>query len=445
LFNGARKSANHPAGSMKIQSNPQRDRAWQELHTRPFVRFTAPAHVLHLAFLGGEETNEADDENRARLIEAMSLVATYESPKHSIHAVTLNELGRLVFCWERHSEYTAFTFFFYELKKKFQPFGFDFEKVLPPGWLQSLGGVPLVATQIAVGRRDEMPNTLDSLTTLFEGHTINGSQIMAGLGEAWTCYRTHGDGLGRIAVVVNTMSAQEIGRTVQRLVAIEDYYHLALLSAPLASEIQPELIAAEDLMVEEMDKLYKAASVEEKRAVLDTLLSLAAEVEHLRARIAKRFGGSIAYFSLLKARFDELREAKIDHVLPLDRFVMRRLVPAIDTCRSTHRRLISLSERINSAAELLRTSVELIVQEQNLRLLESANQKAHLQLRLQQSVEALSVVVISYYALGLLGHLLDGVESTGMGLNVKLALGIATPIVLAAVWIIVHRVRKQFR
>ena len=108
---------------MKIQSHPQRDRAWQELHTRPFVRFPPPAHVLHLAFLRGEETKDADDENLARLIEAMSLTATYESPKHSIHAVTLNELGRLVLCWERHNEYTAFTFFFYELKKNFNHSG----------------------------------------------------------------------------------------------------------------------------------------------------------------------------------------------------------------------------------------------------------------------------------------------------------------------------------
>jgi uncharacterized membrane-anchored protein len=69
------------------------------------------------------------------------------------------------------------------------------------------------------------------------------------------------------------------------------------------------------------------------------------------ARVSNRFNGSAAYFSLLESRFAELREEKIEHALRLSRFVMRRLSPAVQTCRSVHERLTNLYERIDRAAE----------------------------------------------------------------------------------------------
>lgn len=430
---------------MKLTSDPQRDDIWRELHARPYVRFSAPAHVLHLSFFLGEMDGESDRANLMRLKEDLGLAPTYETPRHGIFAGVIADVGRLVLCWERHAEFVAYTLFLYDLEIPFRPFGFDFAELIPTGWLEGFGMSPVVATQFAIGHSKEMPGTPEGLMALFEGHTVNGSQVMGGRAEAWTCYRAHEDGFGRIAIVVHEMSPQDLGRTVDRLLAIENSYHLTLLSLPVAREVKPELVSAEHRMVLEMDALRNADSLVEKRRVLNALLSLAAEVEHLRARVSNRFAGSSAYFSLLESRFSELREGKIQHVLRLSRFVMRRVRPAAETYRGLLERLTNLSERIDRAADLLRTGIELHVEEQNARLLEGADRRARLQLRVQEAIESLSVVVITYYALGLAGYALKGIKARGFDFDLDATLGLALPLLALAVWGVVHMIRRRFR
>jgi uncharacterized membrane-anchored protein len=427
-----------------MKDRPERDVIWQELHARPYVRFSGPAHVLRISFLLGE--GEGPDLRPLReLTLGLGLAPTYETARHSIFATTVAGTGRLVLSWEQHSEFVAYTFFLYELEIPFTPFGLDLLQLAPKGWLASLSCSPLVATRLAIGSTPEMPDTLEGLMTLFGGHTVNGSRVMGGRAEAWTCYRAHEDGFGRIAIVTRDASAQELGRTVERLLAIEDAYHLTLLPLPMARDVKPELASAESRMVEEVDALRRAPSVAEKRTVLNALLELAAEVEHLRARVSNRFAGSSAYFSLLESRFLDLREGKIEHVLSLSRFVMRRVRPAAETYRSLLERLAGLSERIARAADLLRTGIELHVEEQNARLLESVDRRAKLQLRLQQAVEGLSVVVITYYALGLISHVLKGIQSRGLDFDLDATLAVVLPFLLVAVWAVVHIARRRFR
>ena len=57
---------------------------------------------------------------------------------------------------------------------------------------------------------------------------------------------------------------------------------------------------------------------------------------------------------------------------------------------------------------LLRTWVDVEVERQNRDLLASMNNRARLQLRLQQTVEGLSVAAVSYYVVGLVGYLAKG-------------------------------------
>lgn len=429
---------------MLVKSLPQRETIWQELHARPYVHFSAPAHVLHLSFLTSAGSEERERADLARLKEGLGLEATYEASKHCILAASLPHFGRFVVCWARHSEFVRLTFFLYELERPSEPFGVDLRELLPGDWLASLGAPPLMATRICVVPEVPLSRMPDDLAPLFEGHTLNGSRVMGGRADAWSCFRSHDDGFGRIALVVRDMSPRDLGRTLERLLDIEDFYHLVLLHLPLAAEAKAELAAAEKRTVHEMDAVRGASALGEKRIVLDALLDLAVEVEHLRARVASRFAAAAAYFSLLESRFVELREEKIEHVLTLSRFVMRRVRPAAETYQSLSRRLDGLSERIDRASQLLRTSIELNVEEQSRRLLESADRRSRLQLRLQRALESLSVVVIAYYALGLVGYGLKGLKSAGVRLDLDILLGLALPVILLGVWAAVHTIRRRF-
>ena len=124
---------------------------------------------------------------------------------------------------------------------------------------------------------------------------------------------------------------------------------------------------------------------------------------------------------------------------------MRRLQPAVKTYRSTFERLTSLFERINRTSGLLRTSIELSVQEHNQRLLESSDHRAWLQLRLQDAFQILSVVVIGYYTLGLLGYPLRALRKIGLGPDPEIAMALAVLPILAVVWALLRQIRRRFQ
>ena len=110
-----------------------------------------------------------------------------------------------------------------------------------------------------------------------------------------------------------------------------------------------------------------------------------------------------------------------------------------------HDRLEDLSRRINQASDLLRTAVELSIQDQNRELLTAMNRRGEIQLRLQQAVEGLSVVAVTYYVIGLLGYILEGLPLEGLGIDKKSALAIAIPIVLVLAWLLIHGVSRRIR
>jgi uncharacterized membrane-anchored protein len=120
----------------------------------------------------------------------------------------------------------------------------------------------------------------------------------------------------------------------------------------------------------------------------------------------------------------------------------RRFAPAMRTCETAEARIESLAERVNRATQMLRTRIEVTLAAQNRDLLASMNQRAKAQLRLQQTVEGLSVVAITYYAVGLVGHVAQAIETAGYSLSRDVTIGFAVPVIaLLAFWVI-RRIRR---
>ncbi|MNV67169.1 hypothetical protein D3C71_1599560 [compost metagenome] len=144
----------------------------------------------------------------------------------------------------------------------------------------------------------------------------------------------------------------------------------------------------------------------------------------------------------MEKRIVELREIRIEGLPTVGEFMDRRLAPAIRTCEAVESRLQALSQRVARASDLLRTRVEIAVEGQNAELLLSMDKRAQLQLRLQETVEGLSVVAISYYLVGIVGYAAKGVKGLGMKVDPDLLVGLMIPIVIAFVWSGVRRIRK---
>jgi uncharacterized membrane-anchored protein len=160
---------------------------------------------------------------------------------------------------------------------------------------------------------------------------------------------------------------------------------------------------------------------------------------------AYRFGAGRAYADIVAERLGALEEERVDGLQPFGQFLRRRFEPAMRTCRSVEARQESLSRRIARAADLLRTRVDVQLEAQNQALLASLDRRAQLQLRLQETVEGLSVVAISYYLVGLVGYLVRGLDDLGLPVPVPTttALALTTPVAVALVWLAIRRLRRR--
>ena len=218
---------------------------------------------------------------------------------------------------------------------------------------------------------------------------------------------------------------------------------MALLALPVARQITPDVGTMERELARINEALTKADDRTDQRSLLDELSNLAARVERLRSDTTYRFAATNAYFDLVRERNRELTEEKIPGLQPIHVFIKRRLAPGIRTCNAIRDRLEGLSRRISHTSGLLRARVELSIQGQNRELLASMNQRSATQLRLQQAVEGLSVVAITYYLMGLLSYVWEGFAWAGWPWSKKATFVVAVPIVMLIAWRIIHGVKRR--
>jgi uncharacterized membrane-anchored protein len=388
---------------MNFQQHPLRQRLNDEVHARPPVPLEAPALVSFLAFLHDDGQPEADREHLARLSERLGLPE--DTCAEAIHLIIDGGTFRLK--WERHGEFSAYTFF----KTPQQPprSGEDALSAVPADWLQAIPGRLIAATHMEyLSAAAEDPEKL--LETLADpGEVVVASRIAGGAAWVFTDFRIR-DGFSRFTMVDQSLGRLRAGRTVQRLLEVETYRVMALLAFPVARSVGGLLSEAETKLAFLIDRMGSADSPEDERAVLADLTRLAAQIEHSVASTNFRFGASAAYYRLVQQRVAELKESLVPGYPTIKGFMERRLAPALNTCAAIARRQEDLSARIAHTSQLLRTRVDIELERQNQEVLSQMNRRAKLQLRLQETVEGLSVVVLTYYGSQLVQYLAKGTK-----------------------------------
>jgi uncharacterized membrane-anchored protein len=190
--------------------------------------------------------------------------------------------------------------------------------------------------------------------------------------------------------------------------------------------------------------MRSARDLSDNHHLLDELMALAAEVEAGGAASLFRFGASRAYDEIVAQRLQSIGERAIGSLPTWSSFLARRMAPALRTCMAIEARQAALSEKLTRAANLLRTRVDVERQQQNQQLLSSMNERTRLQLRLQTTVEGLSVAAITYYVVGLFGYLAKAAhEAHAVQIEpIYLSAGFV-PVAAFAIWWVVHRIRSK--
>ncbi len=416
-----------------------RQRLNDEVHARPPERVTCPARASFLALVA-----DAPSRNQAwGMIYDLAL-------RHGAPAPDLNsdhysaDFGPFRVKAERHLEFMRLKIIAPGFGRggAERPFLESAIESAGASWIENLPGEVICAIHAVIAPSGDWSADIAQLTDILTPkESLIGATISGGLGAAFTDLRIREDGFTRLLILDRGMSAVEIGRTLQRLVEMDTYRMLALLAFPIARARMGELTVIERELSSVTSALVSAVE-EQEPGLLERLTRLAAEIESRQSESQFRFAAAGSYYELVERRIEELREERIEGLQTFHEFVERRLSPAMRTCRAVTERQETLSARIARATDLLSTRVELSSQRQSHRLLASMNRRAQLQLRLQETVEGLSVAAITYYIVALVGHAAEALEAAGVRTHPALAMGLAIPVVALLVAIGVRRIRR---
>lgn len=423
-----------------LADHPQRYAIVNELHARPFPSLEVPCHAIYVAIKEPiEAVNRDRDADRAHLLALLDRHASAYPQPEATHF--FGDIGRHALKWESHTEFVTYTAFGKGVSARaFDP---GEAQVFPEDWMAIAPGKRLCSLMIRV---EEMPEdeslVLAKLDDWFVPESLAVSRVVDGAAIVAGDFRIDPAGHMRFAVFVRPgTGSRRVGRIVQRLCEIETYRSMSMLGMVRARHLTGKLNAIDP----RLSGLVSALDGQERspETALHDLLTISAELESLAVQYSFRFGATSAYEAIVTQRIEVMREARTAGRQTFGEFMMRRYDPAMRTVKSAENRLNAMAERAQRAAELLRTRVDVERSAQNQKLLESMDKRADLQLRLQRTVEGLSTVAISYYAVNLAAYALEPLAQS-VDLSHKGLMAVLTPVVLTGVWLMVRRIRHHF-
>lgn len=413
-------------------NDSQRVALHNEVHARPSARIRLPAFIVLVGVFNAGISREQEWAHLQKL-----------QPDLSLDEVQGNfvrlRLGTYTLKWERHTEFTRYSL----VQALPTDAGLNAQDpellshlALPEDWLAAIPGHTFAAIKLIM-LHDDLSDPQQSLRKArhwFGEHSVVASRMgNPAHSMVITDFHLRETGFERMLVLApEGTSDTRGGRISQRLLELETYRLMALRGLPVAKAVGAQLGQAERELADITAELQSKAA--QDQALLDRLIGLAASVELITAEHAYRFAATAAYDKLVRERIAELRESPISGTQTIGEFMQRRLSPAMATVAATAQRLSSLSERISRTSALLRTRVDIATEVQNSQLLEKLTKGQALQLRLQTTVEGLSIAAISYYVISLLLYLGKAAKAAGLPIHPEMAAGALVPLVLWLVW-----------
>jgi len=412
---------------MSFPTHPERESLVGELHARPAIPIHGPARLSRLAMLAPD-----------RVAEDAHLVAL--CARHGVQppapgaAWFLADFGTFRLRFERHTEFTGWNFVT-DGADAARPFANPALAALPPEWLANLPGQAIAAMHITLV--DTAPELCG-----FAGDSLSGAAVAGGEATVFTDFRLHRDGTTQI-LVAGQPSPLVAGRLAQTLWEIETYRAVALLALPAARAVGPGLASASEQLTRLSERLASLETLESEREALQELTQIGGEIERANAATAERFSASAAYHRLVLRRLSELGETSLVGLPTLTRFLDRRMEPAMATVTATGARISALSLRTARLVDLLRARVAVTQEAQAEAQLATLAGTGRAQLRLQQTVEGLSVAGITYYLLTVVGYLLKPLPWEVFGTRAEIIIAVLVPLVAALVWLNLRKRRLE--
>eukprot|EP00996_Jenningsia_fusiforme_P006560 NODE_802_length_1895_cov_40.555255_g740_i0.p1 GENE.NODE_802_length_1895_cov_40.555255_g740_i0~~NODE_802_length_1895_cov_40.555255_g740_i0.p1 ORF type:complete len:456 (-),score=67.21 NODE_802_length_1895_cov_40.555255_g740_i0:421-1788(-) len=429
------------------------------LYPRPFVRLPPPFTASHFAAL-------SSGPDRATHMQQLGDLCKYYSHPlpHPDAREFRADFGPLILLWQHHREFCTFTFIRPQSRPVTpgsepivnEPFEESALKLVPSLWLGSLTSRLVTGIHVEVRENDPIPDTgedeglrRDLMSKVFGGHYIVGSEA-GGRSRLYTDLRHDEDGFLRVLLVnggrKGGMNGFKTGQTLQYILDVETYRMMAMLTIPQAKNVDHQLERVRRDVTEVMRTIdiEKGVQSDAARSMLDRLCHLSTLTETMRVDTAFRFKAAEQYHVLVLERLNSLNLTSVNGLQSIDTFLRRRFDPQMRACRSVEDALNAQTEQNARSVGLLQAFVSVDMEEQSHQSLRTMNATAERQLKLQNAVEGLSVIALSYYLCGLIGMVCNAAAAAGvMPVPPAVAVGCAVPVCIASLRLAVLRLRKR--
>ncbi|UJW86546.1 DUF3422 domain-containing protein [Devosia sp. SL43] len=412
------------APTLNLEPYEHRAAVLSEVHARPFRPIEAPARLVHFAFLSSDGDVGADALSALSVDRGGPAIAP--SARH--HRVNVDGTDLR---WERHNEFTSYCWY------RRAPGCAELEMAAAElasamAWLPQ-PGPHLVSIDLRVVDAAAAPD----IDAMFAKESLCMMKAEQGAATVATDFKPDAGGFVRILVVCDNVPAMRIGALVQRLLELETYRLLALLCIPEGQAVEPTVRSIERDLVQVTQEMTQTDALEGNEVLLDRLVRMAARLEASAAHSLFRFGASRAYQNIVLGRIAAIGFEPIADRETIPAFLSRRMAPALQTCFSIEERQINLSRKLARATQLLRAKVDVAIERQNRDILRGLDLRSQMQLRLQRTVEGLSIAAVSYYVVGLLAYLFKALlPDHGIA---EIAVALTCPLVVAGVALTIYR------
>lgn len=420
-----------------LTDHPQRFALSSQLHARPFPKMTAPTSAAFLAITS--TGNEDGDWNNL-----ISLLKYFDRdidvPQGNHHYC---DLGTCQLKWEKHTEFVSYTLII--KRKSDELFAEDPFELIPQSWMENVEGHIITSCLLDVigpsTQKAAEAMVSNEFYKFFIPESLAVNYVLDKQAVVASDFSIDSAGHIKFAVIaIGQVGENRLGRIIQRMFEIEVYKSLAMLTFPIAQDIFRQIEGLNEQLTTAVQAISEGEGTSQNR--LDALLSVSAKIEYLQSHSTYRFSSAEAYSTLVDQRIKILREERLQGRQTFSEFMMRRFDPAMKTCKSARIRLRDISKRSERASELLATRVTVRTNEQNRQVLHQMDERASLQLRLQETVEGLSVVAISYYAVNLATYLLYPLTKVLNFEKWQLTAALIIPMV-SLVWFMIRQIKKR--
>lgn len=410
-----------------------------------------PAHIHHVAYLMKDPPNDSplarDEFHQVLACFQIESNQVFEDTRAGVGIKNYANGDRLLIYWRLHTEYYSYQTWHIPADSDRSLY---FGPIDLPGYVFPVCplGTRITWMDLLLQQRKQ-PVTHDEIRHMFKDTEIFSSRILNGEISLYTGFTP--DSESRVRFLVDSGDTRYLAEKsffiVESLSFLENYYHLILFPLDEFNQNMNKIYLMEKDQVIKREEISKSLETSNPKQFKDWLILLTrslAEVNRIGDNVRYNLASAFPYDSILGVTLEDLKETPRENYLPLKHFISRKIRGIADGYQRLIDRIDAMDKALEGTIAVLRTRVDMAMEEQNLSILKSVDQTTKNQVHLQQTVEGLSVIVLTYYISGIVNYFFKGLNEWGYIKSPYLATGLFLPIAFLIAFGLVYRVRTAF-